>query len=396
MYGGAGLALVGVVLAVTLSYVHSQIDRHAGAYTSFCNVNDSINCDRVLTSAFATFLGLPLAWFALLAYAALAAAFFVAAGSRGARRHTAVRLASLGSVGAVAFSVYMAAVSLFVLETICLMCSGLYLVSACLLAVVAIAPKAYLEAGGRRGALLPGGMSGSIGAALGAVAVFALLTWPATDAIGLAPSATLETIRDSDEEFFSWYTALPVVDAAAARGPGDSDKPVTIVEFSDFECGYCKKNHEMLKALQARLGGLVNIVYRHFPLDAACNEALDRSLHKHACRAAQAAECARAQDRFDDMIDVLFENQSRLFDEMLTKLADHLELDAAAFAECMADDASLEKVRTDARAGTRLKLTSTPTLFLNGRMVRGTLESADGYDRAVLIEARLAEGASLD
>jgi protein-disulfide isomerase len=73
-----------------------------------------------------------------------------------------------------------------------------------------------------------------------------------------------------------------------------------------------------------------------------------------------------------------------------------LELDMDAFAACMASDDSLDKVVADVRAGKRLKLSSTPTLFINGRMVKGTFENASGYDRAVLIETRLAEGHTLD
>jgi protein-disulfide isomerase len=92
----------------------------------------------------------------------------------------------------------------------------------------------------------------------------------------------------------------------------------------------------------------------------------------------------------------LFENQSRLFDEMLTKLAHRLELDTEAFAQCMAGGESMNKVIADAQAGKRLNLTSTPTLFINGRRVTGTFDSANAFDRAVLIEARLAEGRTLN
>jgi uncharacterized membrane protein/predicted DsbA family dithiol-disulfide isomerase len=395
MYSGAALALVGVVLAITLSYVHAQIDKHAGAYTSFCNVNDSVNCDRVLASPFADFAGLPVAWWAIFAYSALAAAFFSAGRAAGARRHTSLRLAALGSVGATAFSLYMAAVSLFVLGTVCLLCTGLYVVTASLMALVVMARPAYKAVGGRSDAILPGGLPGSLGAAIAGVAAVAVVSWPGTAAIALSPSASLETIRASDEQFFEWYMSLPLVDRALS-GTGETDKPVTIVEFSDFECHFCAKNHAALTALKARLGGLVNIVYRHFPLDAACNDALKNSMHRNACRAAQAAECAGAQGRFHEMCDALFENQQRLFDAMIDKIAARLELDTAAFSECMAGDASLKKVLADARAGNRLKITSTPTLFINGRMVTGTFEDAAGYDRAVLIEARMAEGHTLD
>jgi protein-disulfide isomerase len=397
MVAGAAAALAGVGLAASLSYIHAQIDKHAGAYTSFCNVSDTVNCDRVLTSPFAALAGVPVAWLALSTYVLLLVAFVVAARSESTARRAALRLASLVIAASAAFSLYMAFVSLFVLGTICLMCTGLYAVAAVLVFIAVAAQRAYARLAGGGQALLPSGtLAATFLVTLTCVAAAAAVTWPSSAELPLSDRADLQSIRAVDPKFYDWYTALPVVDVTLLGLSAErATKPVTIVEFSDFECGFCRKNHELLSELRARRPDLVAVVYRHFPLDAACNDALEQSVHQRACRAAVAAECARAQGRFEEMADALFAHQKQLFDTMLIKQAAAIGLDMDAFERCLADQATLEKVVADARLGKRLKLTSTPTLFLNGRRVRGTFEDAAGYDRAVLIEARLAEGRSL-
>jgi protein-disulfide isomerase len=380
---------------VSLAYVHAQIERSDGSYTSFCNLNDEVNCDRVLTSPFATLLGIPIAWYALLTYIGLVLAFLAAAGRDGATRLIALRFAALTCVGAAAFSIYMAAISLFVLHTVCLLCTGLYLIAALLVAIIVLSQREYLEvSGGGQALLTRGALPSAFLASLAAIAAIAALTWPANRDLPLSLDSDLDTIRAADPEFYEWYTSLPVVDLDLAVDAEESGKPVTIVEFSDFECGYCAKNHRMLTELKARMPKLVNVVYRHFPLDATCNDALETSVHLRACRAALAAECARAQGRFEPMVDGLFHNQRQLFDTMLEKIATKIGLDLNEFHSCMEDGSMMKRVLSDARLGSRLKLTSTPTLFLNGRRVKGTFDDAAGYDRAVLIEARLAANAA--
>jgi predicted DsbA family dithiol-disulfide isomerase len=90
------------------------------------------------------------------------------------------------------------------------------------------------------------------------------------------------------------------------------------------------------------------------------------------------------------MADTLFANQRRLFESNLFQLADNIGLDGEEFRRCMTEHATRSTVVADAQAGARLDLRSTPTLFINGRKVVGTLPDLDRYEHAVLIEARLA------
>src|SRR5919112_5129976 len=116
--------------------------------------------------------------------------------------------------------------------------------------------------------------------------------------------------RSADVMMRHWESERlePVGARDHARGPKDA--PVTLVKYGDYECPYCGQAHPMLKELQERAGKRVRFVFRHFPLAPG---------HPRARRAAQAAEAAAAQDRFWEMHDLLYENQSELGDEDLMR-----------------------------------------------------------------------------
>jgi protein-disulfide isomerase len=382
------VALAGLGLAASLSWLHLQIEASGDAHTSFCNVNETINCDRVLTSSFAKLLGVPVANLALLAYGALALAMFGAARSSGDSRERLLRLTAFGAIGAVIYSAYMALVSFFVLETICLMCSGLYVVALSLLGITAAA-AARLSAVSGRPPITAAAVATVTAVSALAVGGVAVLSWPVTADRDLSA----EEIRTHHPEFYQWFTDLPVqrMPASGERGNivGSADAPVTIVEFFDFECGHCNHSYQRLQDLLQRRPAEVRVVYRHFPLDPSCNEAVPQPIHTRACRAAEAAECAGRQGRFSDMADAMFKRQGQLFESNLPSIAEKVGLDMDDFRRCMAKSETLDDVIDDCRAGQTLEITSTPTMFFNGRRIKGSIDEETGYDFAVTIEAAL-------
>lgn len=393
---GVCLSLAALAAAAVTAYIHGRLDEAGSAYTSFCNVNSSINCDRVLTSPFAEIAGFPVAWMAMMVYAATAGLLLTARSRIGMAARWPLRLAVATIFSALLFSVYMAGVSLVVLKTLCLMCTVLYLAAALLAVVAYRSTIAFEQSWPSLGPLL--GRTTVLAVAftgVAAIGLFAMVTWPSPSTM---PSelVSLAEVKKTYPTFYQWYTELPVskntevITGTGRHIIGASDAPVTIVEFSDFECGYCRLNHELLKALLQRRPGEVNVIYRHFPLDASCNESIPSSLHHRACRAAEAAECAAGQGRFEDMVDTLFANQKRLFDSNLFLLASRIGLDPDDFRTCMDSHRSLPDITTDCRQGGSLGITSTPTLFINGRRIKGTFDGPWGYDLAVIVETHLS------
>lgn len=120
---------------------------------------------------------------------------------------------------------------------------------------------------------------------------------------------------------------------------GDKDAPVTIVEFSDFQCPYCEKAYSGavtdLKNSDYFKNGEVNLVFKHLPLDTSCNSGMSRQLHPNACKAAEAAECANKQGKFWEYHDKLFENQQSLGVDSLKQYAVQVGLNTATFNKCL-------------------------------------------------------------
>ena len=391
----SAVAALGTLVAASISYVHARTAAVGQSYTSFCNLGDTLNCDTVLRSPFSELWGVPLAWLALASYAAMTLLFARAARSAGARARGPFRLAAAAVAFAVVFSAYMAFVSLSVLGAVCIQCSALYLVCLVLAGLVLQARRLFAQAWPTVPSVLNGSdLLACLAVSVAAVSVLAAATWPSPTR--MPPSlVSLADIRESRPDFYKWYMDLPVDLSAAATsgsrpGLGPKTAPVTIVEYSDLQCGHCRKNHVILKDLLERRPTDVRVIYRHFPLDQSCNEAIPSTIHPHACRAAEAAECAARQGRFMEMLDLLFDNQNQLFEAKLFKLAASLGLDDAAFGSCMKGRQTLSQIVADSEAGAGLHLTSTPTLFINGRKVRGAFEQATDYDYAVLIETKLA------
>ncbi len=388
------VCLVGVGFSATILYVHGQIDQLGDGYTSFCTVNDSINCDRVLSSPYAKLANIPVAWMALAAYLGLAALFGMVSRSEGPSQSRLLRLGAVGIVGALAFSGYMAVISLFRLETVCLLCTGLYAVSLANAALLVPALRAAREQPGGQPVFPATHAAATFATAVVALTVLALFTWPTPTAPLSDDIRTAEDVKRADPEFFAWFTALPRVDPASLVRDDQkalaSNGKVAIVDFFDLECAHCRKNYYLVKQLQQERAGQVEIIHRHFPLDATCNDVVPQSIHPNACRAAEAVECAGLQGKHDEMLDVMFRYQGQLFAENLPRLAGKIGLDQDAFRRCLDEHTTLPLVLADARAGARLDIKSTPTVFVGGRRVTGSLDEVGKYEMAVLVEASVS------
>ncbi|WP_242359935.1 DsbA family protein, partial [Anaeromyxobacter sp. SG17] len=158
----------------------------------------------------------------------------------------------------------------------------------------------------------------------------------------------------------------PTPSPAAAPAPGDR----VIVEFSDYECPFCARAHEQLALLRAARPDL-EIVRRHFPLDAACNPALKRSIHPSACSLARAAICAEARGRFEQMDDALFKNQQDK--APVATLAARLGLDLPAFEACLVSPATEARLSRDVADAMRAGVRATPSYVVGGKVYAGEL-----------------------
>ncbi len=170
---------------------------------------------------------------------------------------------------------------------------------------------------------------------------------------------------------------------------GATDAATTIIEYADFQCPACAQFHSTMKTLLVPVSDTVRVVFRHFPLAA---------IHDKAIVTARAAEAAALQNKFWEMHDLLFEKQAewsaKPADEItatLKQYADVLGLDVARFERDLASDAVAQRVQRDLSEAEALMLSSTPSIFLDGRPIPleaftqpDTSEQLKGYaDRRV-------------
>jgi protein-disulfide isomerase len=149
---------------------------------------------------------------------------------------------------------------------------------------------------------------------------------------------------------------LPITtDGEPSLGPREA--PVTIVEFSDFQCPHCRAAQETLKALLRKYGGKVRLVHRDFPVP---------QLHPGATAAAEAARCADEQDTFWPYQDLLYANPTKQAETDLVRYAEELGLDSGRFQECVRQRRHAPAVARGMTEGRNAGVVGTPTFFVNG------------------------------
>lgn len=201
----------------------------------------------------------------------------------------------------------------------------------------------------------------------GSVALHAATTYVSQGAPGI--------LRNQINDFIGREPrAKPDIAGDPSLGPPDAR--LTLVEFSDFFCPACQKASQLNTIFLANHRRNARFIFKHFPLDTTCNDAIPRMIHPGACMIAAASECAHQQGAFWPFHDLVFE-QGHLYD------ARHLETDiqrlginGEQFERCLSSGQGMEAVRRDVAEGKRLGVASTPTYFVNGLKMPGIMSPA--------------------
>lgn len=394
---------LGVLLSLYLAYHHNKATSTPG-YTSFCSINQTIDCDAVNASKqseivipiTSTGIRIPVALLSLIFYIALTWLAFVRfrAGQKGGL--VPISYAFFMSLFGVLFTLGMAYVSFFVLEKVCLFCSGLYIVG------IAFPIAAWLAAGSSYNDMIGsvlGDLRGNtfqrvVVAVLGLFIVFLGAKMPEWFSRQEGGTNSLSQIA---KEWKSAPKAL--VGTGDAYRKGASDAPVTVIEFADFECPACRAEASEVRKLMKKYPGLLQVYFRHMPLDQSCNPKMPRPLHQHACITAKAAECAGIQGRFWEYHDRVYtpttESKPKLDADSLRSYAEELGLDTDSFNDCLDNDRSIEaKISADIEDGAFAGVHSTPTLIINGKKMARPL-TVSQWEEILRIE-KLIDAQDLD
>jgi len=349
---------------------------------ALCNVSALINCDRVAASSWSRLFGLPLAVWGAGGYLALIVhtTRVLRRTARGERPLTSPSDYALSTLLLIApfviGLVILPFVSLVHLRALCLGCAVSWIADLGLLIFGVQLLRRVGPARARTAIVRPLWPSVALGALL-----IVPLNWYARPS---PPPSPTEAKRALEEK------TRPVAETTDLTAPdplsptfGNPGAPITIVYFTDFQCPYCKLQTEALRELLARRPRQVRVIYRHYPLDQSCNLRLTRTAHPFACLLAQLAMDAHRRGVFETWAAEVWRAQESLTLERVHEIARRYGLDPARVAQ---DREIQRQLARDILLAERFGVDSTPTLIINGRLIRGyqPLERLDSFIAALL------------
>ena len=388
----AAFAVIGLLFSGAASWVHYKI-LNDPTYASFCDVNATFNCTDAYTSRFGAFAGVPVAVLGLVFFAGVL--LLIGLCAKAAAENLSGYIFALSTIG-LAVVLYLGYASYVILHVVCLLCAGTY-VAVIGLFLTSGATTRYpmtslpmrIMSDLRLLFRSPRALVASVAfvaAAIAAVVVFpeqrvSAASGDPDETEQLQPAASAEQIKQLE----AYLAAQPRVPLVA---PGDG-AAVVIVKFNDYQCPGCGQTYRDYKPVLAKyakdMPGKVKFITKDYPLERQCNVFIQQDLHSGACEAAVAVRLAREKGKGEAMEDWLYSNQPAMNPETVKKAAETVGGISAKDFDARFN-ATLELVKADVAQGSQLKITGTPTFFVNGMRLPGL--RAEFFDAAIAWELR--------
>ncbi|MEK6704946.1 MAG: thioredoxin domain-containing protein [Bdellovibrionota bacterium] len=354
-------ALLGVIVSVFLTTHYYSVKSATNGFKSYCNLGQAMNCDAVAASTYAELIkGVP---FSSLTAGWFLALFIIAMFAMNKEwRRESVRAAFVLSLIAVIFSAIFFAIMAFVLKTYCILCLVIDVVS-----LSSLASSLFLKPEGLKLNKPDWGKWRTLMASTASALFVAVIGLKGLDSATVDSSTVrviAEQITYSSPVFVNTSSELPSI--------GHKDAPITIVEFSDFQCPYCKVGAITLHSLMNRYPGKIRVIFKNFPLDPTCNKTIEHRAHSAACEAARIALCAHRQGKFKAVYEKFFEKQEALAPgRLMDMVVGPAGLNAAELTACVSSAEIDTLIAKDVNEATGLGVKSTPSFFINGRKIEG-------------------------
>ena len=373
----AAFALLGLGASTYSTWVHYRILNDPTYVESFCDVSATVSCTAAYSSRFGSFAGVPVAVFGLLFFAFVIGLIAWSVKSAVTRENLAGYLFASSTLGLAAV-LYLAYASYFILGVLCLACLTTYIAVIGLFITSGASTRYPMTKLPGRFAKDPGALTAGVLLAVAFAAAFAVfpeqpvtaaVSEPAASRPATEPQAAATT-PDAGQlqklyEYLAQQPRIPVMvptDGAA----------VVIVKFNDYQCPACGLTYRDYKPVLAKWNkeqpGKVKFITKDYPLETQCNQYAGQDLHPGACEAAVAVRLAREKGRAEAMEDWLFANQPAMTPETVKNAA----LTVGQVKDFDARfNGVLELVKADIAQGALLKVSGTPTFFVNGMRLGG-------------------------
>ncbi len=371
------LSVIGIGLCAYLTFLHLALLRGELLGGAVCGAAGSIfNCHAVTSSPLGALAGLPLSLWGLVGYLAVAALALCAWQCAEWTQQALTALLGLGVVFVIVDAALLT-VMLTQIHYLCPLCLASYGVNVLLVLIAKWTLQASWATALRR---LPSTLGAWVPRPRAAVVwmVWAVVLTGLAGAVAVHASALYMlqgapgALRKQLLQFVSQQQRAQV-DVTGDPIKGAPNQVFQVVEFSDLFCSSCQRASTLNPIFLANHRRDVTFVFKHYPLDQACNSTMKRTVHPNACRLAAATECAHEQGKFWELHDLIFAKAPPYPIDHLTSDAQRLGLKMEQFQGCLDSGRGLEAVLRDVQEGNRLNVTSTPTYIINGLPVPGVL-----------------------
>lgn len=363
---GILVVILGLILASVSISEYLHIQKAGLEEASFCTINEKINCDVVNASSYSKFFGIPVAAWGWLFYLTNLL-FLIYLKSSKNPKEAIFNFVWAFSVFGVLWNIRMAYVSVVVLNAICLTCLSQYIVSLLLAVIMVFASSSSLK----------DRLSNLFSKKIFSPALTTLIIFIIGYVFSLSAfSNKMEKITSADvKEYVNSYfrQSLYDINPDDLKGSptwGNKDAKVTIVEFSDFQCPFCRIAAFNIRPYLQEYRDNVKFVYKYYPLDNSCNKYLEAPMHPNACLAAKTAVCAHQKGKFGEIHDAIFKDQGKISKEMLLGLAEKNGIEKGWMETCIASPETQATLEKDIELAHHIYLSGTPSVIVNKRMLK--------------------------
>ena len=364
------LAIIGLVLSIKLAFIHYSANYDKYALSSFCSINDFIDCDGVAKTIYSQFLGIPLCYWGIFFYTTI---LFLSI-SDWLKKIRFFRFlevfkepqAYIATLGSIAFlcSMILAGISICVIKKLCILCFVTYIIDL----VIAV-----IAADGTFKNILKSFKTTFFDFIDGAK------KYPKTCIILILISASFLAYSGITLDFVPNVKRSKAIlkyrkikyNPYRVKGNelGNPNGNVVIELYSDYVCPLCYINNIMLHQAVKEYKN-IRINHHNYPFDKECNPFIMMNMHPHACFMSRAALAAKEQGNYWEMSSLLYEKQPTKMDQLL-EIADQLGFDKDKFIKDFESPKTTKIMETEISEGDNIDIDATPTMFINGDKIVG-------------------------
>jgi len=363
------LAFLGIAISAELCFIYFNANFVPDSGTSFCSINEVIDCDAVAKTAFSSFLGIPWALYGIGFY--LFTMFLTIFPFEKVEffknfKNPQSYIFTLSSF-AVINSIVLWVISSMVIHKICLLCYILYGVNLFLLIFSKLGKSVlnhYKDSFDDFNNIVSDKKWFIIVISFMTIAAIMLITINVTKIFEPLSNNNMQT----QNMFFSPKNKYP----AKGNFLGSKTAKLVIHEYTDFQCPYCSISNSMLYRLVNEVEN-IRIEHHDFPLNKECNSFVKGSSHKDSCIAIYYARAAKMQGKYWDYITLLFDNQEDLPESKLIELAKSINLDIEKLKKDAYSKEVKEELKQDVERANSLNITATPTYVIGIKKYEGIM-----------------------